>query len=132
MSFNDPIADMLTRIRNAAHARHDKVTIPHSGIKEALARILVSEGFLRSVDVGGEGIRKSIIIDLKYLPTGEPVFRNITRASKLGRRLYTSASDIRPNRQGIGVAILTTSKGVMKDVDAKRQGIGGEVLCTAW
>ena len=132
MVVNDPVADMLTRIRNAAHARHDKVTIPYSNLKLDLARILTGEGFLRGVDTAGEGVRKSIIIDLKYLPSGEPVFRNLTRTSKLGRRCYIGASDIRPNRQGVGVAILTTSKGLMKDIDAKRLGLGGEVLCTAW
>ncbi|MBN1282398.1 MAG: 30S ribosomal protein S8 [Proteobacteria bacterium] len=132
MVVNDPISDMLTRIRNAVHAKHDKVTVPYSGIKEALARVLASEGFLKAVDVAGEGTRKSIVIDLKYMPDGEPVFRSLERTSKLGRRCYIGASDIRPNRQGVGVAILTTSKGVMKDVDAKRQGLGGEVLCTAW
>ena len=132
MVVNDPIADMLTRIRNASHARHDKATVPYSNLKEELARVLAAEGFIKAVDVGGEGIRKSIIIDIKYLPSGEPAFRSIERTSKLGRRCYIKAADIRPNRQGVGLAILTTSKGVMKDEDAKRQGLGGEVLCTAW
>jgi small subunit ribosomal protein S8 len=127
MAVNDPIADMLTRIRNAAHARHDKVTVPHSKVKESLARTLAAEGFLP-----GEGIRKSLVIDIKYTEEGKPAFRGLARVSKLGRRCYIGASDIRPNRQGVGVAILTTSKGIMKDTDAKRQGIGGEVLCTAW
>jgi len=88
MAYNDPIADMLTRIRNAAHARHDKVTIPHSKIKEALARTLVAEGFLVASDVAGEGARRSIVVDLKYTPEGDPVFRNLERASKLGWRRY--------------------------------------------
>jgi len=132
MAFNDPIADMLTRIRNAANARHDTATVPYSRLKESLAGILVREGFLGAMSVGGEGLRKSIVIDIKYLPDGKPAFRSLLRTSKLGRRVYVSAADIRPNRQGVGVAILTTSKGLMKDTDAKRQGIGGEVLCTAW
>jgi len=132
MPVNDPIADMLTRIRNAVHAKHVNVLVPHSGIKEALARVLAAEGFVREVEVAGEGVRKSIVITLKYMPSGEPVFRSLERTSKLGRRCYIGASDIRPNRQGVGTAILTTSKGVMKDVDAKRLGLGGEILCTAW
>ena len=132
MAVNDPIADMLTRVRNAAHARHDNVTIPHSKINEAIARVLAAEGFLRNVDVLGEGIRKTIVVGLRYDDQGAPIFKNLARTSKLGRRCYLGASDIRPSRQGMGVAILTTSKGVMKDTDAKRQGIGGEVICTVW
>lgn len=132
MALNDPIADMLTRVRNAAHARHDSVSIPYSKIKEAIAKVLRAEGFIRNVEVIGEGKRKAVVITLKYTEDGGPVFTSLERTSKLGRRMYTAASDIRPNRQGLGVAILTTSKGVMKDVDAKRQGVGGEVLCTVW
>jgi small subunit ribosomal protein S8 len=132
MAVNDTIADMLTRIRNAAHARHDNVAIPHSKMNEAIARVLSGEGFLGGVDVLGEGIRRSIVVGLKYNERGEPVFRSLARTSKLGRRCYIGATDIRPNRQGVGLAILSTSKGIMKDVDAKRQGIGGEVLCTIW
>ena len=132
MAVNDPIADMLTRIRNAAHARHDAVSVPHSKIKEAVARVLRTEGFLKGVEVLGEGIRKSIVIALRYDDLGAPIFKNLSRTSKLGRRFYLGASDIRPSRQGMGTAILTTSKGIMKDTDAKRQGIGGEVLCTVW
>ncbi len=132
MAANDPIADLLTRIRNAANARHDTVAIPHSKVKEALARAISAEGFLRGVDVIGEGIRRSIVVTMKYTSEGKPVFTNLARTSKLGRRCYVSAADIRPSRQGMGVAILTTSKGIMKSEDAKRLGIGGEVICTIW
>ncbi len=132
MTLNDPIADMLIRIRNAANAHFDVVSIPHSKIKEAVGRVIQAEGFVSSLDVMGEGIRKSIVIGLKYKPNGKPVFMSLEKTSKLGRRKYVGASDIRPNRQGVGVAIISTSKGVMKDVDAKRQGVGGEVLCTIW
>jgi small subunit ribosomal protein S8 len=132
MALNDPIADMLTRVRNAAHAKHETVGIPYSKIKEAIANVLCSEGFIRNVEVIGEGKRKAIVITLKYTEGGRPVFTSLERTSKLGRRVYTAASDIRPNRQGVGVAILTTSKGIMKDVDAKRHGVGGEVICTIW
>ena len=132
MAVNDPIADMLTRVRNAAHARHDTVAIPHCKINESIARVLVAEGFLRNVEVLGEGKGKSIVVSLRYDDEGRPVFKSLARTSKLGRRYYIGAADIRPNRQGVGVAILTTSKGIMKDTDAKRQGIGGEVICTVW
>jgi small subunit ribosomal protein S8 len=132
MAINDPIADLLTRIRNAAHAHQDSVVIPYSKTKEAVSRVLFQEGFLKGVEVMGEGKRKSIAIAMKYMPEGQPVFTNLERVSKLGRRSYVAAANIRPSRQGMGVAILSTSKGIMKDEDAKRQGVGGEVLCTVW
>jgi small subunit ribosomal protein S8 len=123
---------MLSRIKTAANAHFDTVTMPHSKIKEAVGRVMQAEGFVEGLEVMGEGIRKSIVITLKYRPNGKPVFTSLARTSKLGRRKYVGAAEIRPNRQGIGVAIISTSKGVMKDVDAKRQGVGGEVLCTIW
>lgn len=132
MPVNDPIADLLIRLRNAANAKHDRTTIPYSRLKEALMRILSGEGFVGGVEVVGEGARKSLVVDLKYTEERKAAFRELKRASRLGRRVYVGANEIRPNRQGIGVAILSTSKGVMKDVDAKRQGVGGEVLCTVW
>jgi small subunit ribosomal protein S8 len=132
MSFNDPIADMLTRIRNGVNAKHEAVSIPYSKLKESVAAIMYKEGFLRSVIVAGEGIQKAVVIGLKYMPDGGPVFRDMQRVSKLGRRVYLRSKEIKPNRQGVGVAILSTSKGVMKDMDARKQGVGGEVLCTIW
>lgn len=132
MPVNDPIADMLVRIKSAANAKFAQVSIPHSKIKESIARILQAEGFLKNVQVLGEGLRKSVVIELKYTSTGAPVFSEIRRVSKLGRRQYTHARDIKPSRQGMGVSILSTSKGIMKDTDAKRQGVGGEVLCNIW
>ena len=132
MAVNDQIADLLTRIRNATKAHHDTAAIPHSRMKEALARAIGAEGFLKGVEVIGEGLRKSIVVTLKYTADGEPVFTSMKRTSKLGRRCYIGASDIRPSRQGMGVAILSTSKGIMKDTDAKRHGLGGEVICTIW
>lgn len=132
MTLNDPIADMLSRIRNAANAHFDTVSIPHSKVKEAVGRVLTQEGYFADIEVMGEGIRKSIVLALKYRPNGKPIFTSLEKTSKLGRRKYIGAADIRPNRQGIGVAVLSTSKGVMKDVDAKRQGVGGEILCTIW
>ncbi|MFH0800317.1 MAG: 30S ribosomal protein S8 [Pseudomonadota bacterium] len=132
MVVNDPIADMLTRIRNAANAGHPQVSVPHSSLKEAIARIFKDEGFIVGAEVAGEGWRKALIIELKYTEEGQPIFTDLSRTSKLGRRVYIGARDIRPSRQGVGVAILSTSKGVMRDTDAKRQGLGGEVLCTVW
>jgi small subunit ribosomal protein S8 len=93
---------------------------------------MCSEGFVDGVEVVGEGLGKSIVIDLKYKQDGNPVFSNLQRESKLGLRQYVSSKHIRASRQGMGVSILSTSKGVMKDVDAKRQHVGGEVLCTIW
>lgn len=132
MPVNDPIADMLVRIRNAANAKFDTVAVPYSKLKEAIALIMVGEGFLKHVEVVGEGLKKEIVIDLKYRQDRKPVFTELRRISRLGRRIYRGAAEIRPNRQGVGVAILSTSKGVLKDVDAKHQGVGGEVLCTIW
>jgi Ribosomal protein S8 len=132
MAVNDPIADMLVRIKNAAHAGFPNVIIPHSKMKESIARVIQSEGFVKNIEVAGEGWRKSLIIDLKYTEAGKPVISSLTRTSKLGRRYYIGMKGIKPSRQGMGVAILSTSKGVMKDTDAKRQGVGGEVICTIW
>ena len=123
---------MLSRIRTAANAHFDTVAIPHSKVKEAIGRVLTDEGFFTNMEVMGEGIRKSIVLTMKYRENGKPIFTGLEKTSKLGRRKYVGAADIRPNRQGIGVAIISTSKGVMKDVDAKRQNVGGEVLCTVW
>ena len=132
MPVNDPIADLLVRIRNASNAKLDSVAMPHSLLREAVARILHAEGFVNSVDVAGEGVRKTLLVELKYMENRKPVIISMQKVSKLGRRVYVTANEIRPVRQGMGVAILSTSKGVMKDMDAKRQGVGGEVLCTIW
>ncbi len=132
MSFNDPMADMLTRIRNGVNAKHKEVEIPYSKLKESVAAIIRKEGFIKSVMVTGEGIEKAVVVGLKYMPDGTPVFREMKRVSKLGRRVYLKSKEIKPNRQGVGVSILSTSKGVMKDMDARKQGVGGEVLCSIW
>lgn len=132
MPINDPIADMLVRIRNAANARHESVALPHSKLKEEIASIMVNEGFLKSFDVVGEGWKKALVIGLTYTADRKPVIHKMKRESKLGRRLYIRAGDIKANRQGVGVAILSTSKGVFKDIDAKRHGVGGEVILTVW
>ena len=132
MALTDPIADMLTRIRNAAHAGHESVNVAYSKIKEAVARLLQKEGFVGDVQVVGEGVRKQLVVELKYAHHSRPAFTALERASTPGRRVYVKHKEIRPMRQGMGVAILTTPKGVMTDSEAKRQGVGGEVMCTVW
>ncbi len=132
MALTDPIADMITRIRNAAHAGHDTVSIEHSKLKVAIAHILQKEGFIRDVQVVGEGLQKQVVVTLKYVSNRKPAFTALERVSKPGRRVYISQKEIKPTRQGMGVAILTTPKGVMTDADAKRHGVGGEVMCTVW
>ncbi|HPW45366.1 MAG TPA: 30S ribosomal protein S8 [bacterium] len=130
--FNDSIADLLTRVRNAANAGHEKVVVPYSKAKESIARIIVSEGFLSGVEVVGTGKEKALAIDLKYRDDGSPTFSSLQRVSKLGRRVYLKNKEIGASRQGMGVSIISTSKGIMKDVDAKRMGLGGEVICSVW
>lgn len=132
MALNDPIADFLTQIRNAAHAGHEAVGIRHSSMKESIGRILTDEGFVKDSQVVGEGVRKQVVITLKYVAYKKPVFTAIERVSKPGRRVYTSNKEIKPQRQGMGVAILSTPKGVMTDAAARKQGVGGEILCTIW
>jgi len=130
--MTDPIADMLTRIRNALHAKYEQVVIPASRLKVEIANVLKDEGFIHEVESIGEGKRKSIVIKLKYTSKKKPVISDISRVSKLGRRVYLSKDEIKSIRYGRGVAIFSTSKGIMKDADAKKNGIGGEILCTVW
>jgi small subunit ribosomal protein S8 len=132
MALNDPIADLLTRIRNAAHAGHEDVSLRHSNMKEAVARILSKEGFIGDVEVAGEGARKQLVISIKYASFRQPPFTSLDRTSKGGRRIYLSHKEIKPVRQGMGISILTTAKGVMTDAEARQQGVGGEVVCTVW
>jgi small subunit ribosomal protein S8 len=132
MALTDPIADLLTRIRNAAHAGHETVSLRHSKLKESVAKILTKEGFVGGVEVVGEGVGKQLVLALKYAGPKRPVFSALERVSKPGRRVYVSHKEIKPTRQGMGIAILTTPKGVMTDNDAKRQGVGGEIMCTVW
>lgn len=128
MSMHDPIADMLTRIRNGQQAGHQQVTLNSSSIKEAIASVLKDEGFIKDYQVS-ESVNnmKEITIDLKYY-NGRPVIDRINRVSKPGLRIYKAAKELTPV-PGFGIAILTTSKGVMTHVTAKNQGVGGEVIC---
>lgn len=128
----DPIADLLTRIRNALQARHDTVEIPHSTIKSRIAEILVEEGYVSEADVIPGEIESKIRVKLKYTPDRRPVVRGLRRVSRPGLRVYAGRQDLPRVQGGLGVAIVSTSQGVMTDRDARRAGIGGEVLCEVW
>ena len=129
MSMQDPISDMLTRIRNAQTARHDHVSMPGSRIKEAIARVLESEGYIEGYEAAGEpGPDRSLRIELRYVQ-GEPVIRRLERASRPGLRLYRGAGQLPRVMGGLGVAVISTSSGVVSDRESREAGQGGEVLC---
>ena len=132
MVINDPIADMLTRIRNAQVARHDSVTIPASNMKKAIAKILLDEGYVKSVETLNDGIQGSIKITLKYQDKKQPVIVGLRRISKPGLRVYTTCEELPKVLGGLGIAIVSTSRGVMTDRAARKENIGGEVLCYVW
>ena len=132
MVVNDPIADMLTRIRNAQVARHESVTIPASNMKKAIAKILLDEGYVKSVENLNEGIQGSIKITLKYQDKKQPVIVGLRRISKPGLRVYATCEELPKVLGGLGIAIVSTSRGVMTDRAARKENIGGEVLCYIW
>src|ERR1700694_5120487 len=129
---NDPIADMLTRIRNAAMARHTQVVMPSSKMKVAIAKILREEGFIQDFDVNQEKPQPALRIRLKYTDQRQCVVSGLERVSSPGRRVYGSTDNLKWVKSGMGIAILTTSKGIMTDRKARRLHIGGEVLCYVW
>jgi small subunit ribosomal protein S8 len=129
MSVNDPIADFLTRIRNAGMARHETVAMPHSKMKAEMARILTEQGYVESYSERGNGAKKELVIELKYDPDGRGAIRGLRRMSRPGRRVYRKQANIPRVLDGLGVAILSTSRGILTDHEARRAGIGGEVLC---
>jgi small subunit ribosomal protein S8 len=129
MSVNDPIADFLTRIRNAHMAKHDTVEIPHSKLKRELARILKEEGYINDFSERGSGAEARIVIELKYGPDGQRAITGLRRMSRPGRRVYRKQTNIPRVLDGLGVAILSTSRGILTDHAARRIGVGGEVLC---
>ena len=131
MHLTDPIADMLTRIRNANVAKHDTVKIPFSKIKESLANILKSEGYINNFEVKEEGTKKDIIVSLKFMD-GEAVIKGLKRISKPGRRVYTSVESLPKVLGGLGIAIVSTPKGVITDKECRKHSVGGEVLCYVW
>ena len=131
MVVNDPIADMLTRIRNAQIAKHDAVVLPASNTKKAIAKILLAEGYVKSVDFIDDGPQGSIKIVLKY--NGKlPVIAGLKRISKPGLRVYAKAEELPKVLGGLGIAIISTSKGLMTDKEARKEMIGGEVLAYIW
>jgi small subunit ribosomal protein S8 len=129
MAVNDPIADFLTRIRNAQMAKHDAVDIPHSKVKAEIARILKEEGYINDVSEKGAGVHKRLVVELKYGPDGRRGITGLRRMSRPGRRVYRKQTSIPRVLDGLGVAILSTSQGILTDHAARRAGIGGEVLC---
>ena len=132
MVINDPIADMLTRIRNGLIARHDSVTIPASNMKKSIAKILLDEGYIKSVDIIDDGLQGQIKVTLKYAQGKESVIKGLKRISKPGLRVYAKNDEIPKVLGGLGIAIISTSKGVMTDKAARNAGIGGEVLAYIW
>ena len=130
--MTDPIADMLTRIRNASSAMHDDVSIPASKIKQNIARILAEEGYIDAVEVGTDNGHPEIKIRLRYTEERERAISGIRRISKPGRRVYRSATELPRVLGGLGVAIISTSQGVMTDKQARRAKVGGEVLAYVW
>ncbi len=129
---NDPIADMLTRIRNGINARHMKVPMPSSKLKERVAKVLEAEGFIEGYDVQAGVHQPTLTIQLRYDRNRDPVITGLKRVSRPGLRQYVGADAIPSVRNGLGTAILSTSSGVLTDREARRQGVGGELMCTVW
>ena len=132
MQITDPVADMLTRIRNANSAKHDTVDVPASNLKKAIAQILVDEGYIKSFQIVEDGTQGIIRITLKYLAGKEKVISGLRRVSKPGLRVYAGADELPHVLKGLGIAIVSTSKGVMTDKKARELHIGGEVLAFVW
>ncbi|MDI3309844.1 MULTISPECIES: 30S ribosomal protein S8 [Thermoanaerobacterium] len=132
MEMTDPIADMLTRIRNANIVRHETVEIPASNTKRAIAMIMLREGFIKAVEEIDDGKQGILKITLKYGPNKERVISGLKRISKPGLRVYAKSNEIPRVLGGLGMAIISTSKGIMTDKEAKKEGVGGEVLCYIW
>lgn len=132
MQITDPIADMLTRIRNAGSARHETVDVPNSKMKKAIAEILLEEGYIKSFQLIDDGTQGVIRITLKYLPGKEKAIQGLRRVSKPGLRIYAGADELPQVLRGLGIAIISTSKGIMTDKKARAQHVGGEVLAFVW
>lgn len=132
MSMSDPLADMLTRIRNAVMAKFDTVAMPASKTKENIAKVLKEEGFISDYQVSQEGVQGTLTITLKYGPNREPVIKGIKRVSKPGLRRYARANAIPKVLSGLGVSIISTSKGIITDKSARTLNTGGEIICEVW
>ena len=141
MQITDPIADLLTRIRNASTAKHPSVEIPASNMKKAICQILVDEGYIKGMQVKNDTVQGTIVVTLKYQANGEPVIAGLRRVSKPGLRvyvgadelhIYTNCEDMPKVMKGLGIAIISTSKGIMTDKAARAEHVGGEVLAYVW
>ena len=132
MQITDPVADMLTRIRNANSARHETVDVPASNLKKSIAQILLDEGYIKSFTVTEEGVQGNIRITLKYIGKQGKAISGLRRVSKPGLRVYAGADELPKVLKGLGIAIISTSKGVMTDKQARKEHVGGEVLAFVW
>ena len=132
MQITDPVADMLTRIRNANSAKHETVDVPASNLKKAIAQILLDEGYIKSYTVVDNGNQGVIHITLKYLAKKQQVITGLRRVSKPGLRVYAGAEELPKVLKGLGIAIVSTSKGIVSDKEARKLGVGGEVICYVW
>ncbi len=133
MAVNDTISDMLTRIRNANMARHQTTYVPSTKMTRNIARVLLEEGFITDFSEEGEGIKKNLVISLKYKGKNrQPIINKLQRVSKPGLRVYSNSRELPRVLGGIGIAVISTSSGIMSDRDARRHGVGGEVLCYVW
>jgi small subunit ribosomal protein S8 len=132
MNVTDPIADMLTRIRNASAARHKELALPSSRVKREIARILADEGFIEGFEVQPDPVQEHLVLRLKYVEGRTPVVTGLKRISKPGLRVYARKTEIPRVLGGLGLAILSTSHGIMTGTDARKQNLGGEVLCYVW
>ncbi|MCP2727853.1 30S ribosomal protein S8 [Limnofasciculus baicalensis] len=133
MAANDTISDMLTRIRNACLVRHQTTNIPSTKMTRSIAQVLKEEGFIADFEETGEGIKKLLVLSLKYKGKNrQPIIRTLKRVSRPGLRVYKNRKELPKVMGGIGIAIISTSSGIMTDREARRQGVGGEVLCYIW
>ena len=132
MSMTDPISDLLTRIRNAHLAKHDRLDVPSSKLKLEVCKVLRDEGFIKSFRHVEGPFTGTLRIFLRYSADGAPAINSLTRVSKPGRRIYRGAREIQPVRNGLGLAIVSTSHGLLSDAQARERGIGGELLCEIW
>lgn len=134
MGMTDPIADMLTRIRNASRARHQKVSVPWSRVKENVARVLVEEGYLKEQKrvKAAAGWGEELVIQLKFDQENRSIISGVKRVSTPGRRVYVGAKEATPIRKGLGIHILSTPKGILVDRDAQKARVGGELICSVW
>ncbi len=132
MVMTDPVADMLTRIRNALGAKHESVDVPASKLKSEILRLMKSEGYIKNYKVVGEGEKKTIRVFLKYTRDGKPAIKALKRVSRPGRRVYVGFGEIPPVMSGYGVSVLSTSQGVLTDREARTKRVGGEILCSIW